>query len=620
MSNHPHDRRDRARIAGVVLTFAILLLGASFFRVQVLASSDYALTAENNRLRQIELPAPRGAILDRNGRAVADNVPGYAVTILPGPRETIEETLEAVAPILELSAARVEELRGGIASDRHLLVGTDVSFDKVSILEERRADFPGVHIETRPKRRYFGGAALGHVLGYLGEVTAEQLESEQFEGYEQRMIVGQQGLEAQYESVLQGEAGHRLVEVDALRRIVGDFGGQPGSPAVPGEDLYLSIDLGLQEFIHEVFPDSMTGAVVALDPADGSVLALYSAPSYDPNLFVGGVDAETWEGLNTDLNRPLYNRAIQGAFAPASTWKLATAAMAIDLGLIDENTRMPEPCDGGLFYGNRYWRCHDADGHGDVDLTGAIAGSCNVYFYQVGMAIGLERYLELANSLGFNQPCGIDLPGEAASTFPEGPEFWVERYGYSPREGETLNLAIGQGPNSQTPIKLAQFYVALARDGSAPVPRIVPSPPGSDPDASPDEAWKLDVSEEALRAIREGMKAVTSPNGTAYLSSLELWDLIGKSGSAQVGDATNAWFAGMAGPKGGAAPEIVIVALVEDVPAGQGGSSAAAPIVAKAADYYLRTKRGMEVPELQTLRDYIMVGPWPDWSTSSTSN
>ncbi|HKK94352.1 MAG TPA: penicillin-binding transpeptidase domain-containing protein, partial [Longimicrobiales bacterium] len=361
----------------------------------------------------------------------------------------------------------------------------------------------------------------------------------------------------------------------------------------------------------------MTGAVVALDPADGSVLALYSAPSYDPNLFVGGVDADTWEGLNTDAGRPLYNRAIQGVFAPASTWKLATAAMAIDLGLIDADTRMTQPCEGGILFGNRYFRCHDADGHGDVDLTGAIAGSCNVYFYQVGMEMGLERYLDLANSLGFNQPCGIDLPGERASVFPEGPEYWEETFGYTPRDGETLILAIGQGPNSQTPLKMAQFYVALARDGSAPVPRLVPSPPDADPAEGPDEAWRLDMSQEALTAIRDGMRAVTAPGGTAYLSSLELWELSGKTGSGQnPRGLTDAWFAGMAGPKGGD-PEIVLVVLVED---GGGGSVTAAPIAAKAADYYLRTKRGLEVPELQTLRDHIMVGPWPDWSTSSTSN
>jgi len=624
MSNHPHARRDRARIAGTGLILALLLLGAAFFRVQVLASSDYALTAENNRLRQIELPAPRGTILDRNGRVVADNVPGYAVTILPGPRDTTEATLERIAPILGLSSERVETLRGSIAGDQHLLVGTDVSFDDVSILEERRAEFPGVYIETRPKRRYFGGEALGHVLGYLGEITAEQLDSERFEDYEQRMVIGQQGLEAQYEEALQGRAGFRRVEVDVLRRIVGDFTGLPGEAPVQGEDLRLSIDLGLQEFIHEVFPDSMTGAVVALDPADGSVLALYSAPSYDPNLFVGGVDTGVWDGLNSDADQPLYNRAIQGTFMPASTWKLATAAMAIDLGIIDVDTHMDEPCRGGMYFGNTYKRCHLDSGHGDVDLVGAIAGSCNVYFYQVGMEIGLDRYLELGNALGFNRPCGIDLPGELASEFPEGPEFWEEKWGYTPQDGETLNLAIGQGPNSQTPLKMAQFYVALARDGSAPVPRIVPLPPGADAAAERESAWRLDVSDEALSAIREGMGAVTAPGGTAYYSSLELWDLIGKSGSAEVGvgvnATTDAWFAGMAGPRGGDAPEIVLVALVQDVGPGQGGSSTAAPIVAKAADYYLRSKRGLDVPELQTLRDHIMVGPWPDWSTPPTSN
>lgn len=612
MLDHPITRRDRARLAGILTGAAFLLLGAAFFRVQVLASSEYSLTAENNRLRKIELPAPRGTIYDRYGRVVADNVPGYAVTILPGPRDETRATLDRIAPILELNEERLEELRDRIASSKHLPVDSDVPFDKVAQLEERRPEFPGVYIETQPRRRYFGGAALGHVLGYLGEVTADQLETERFEGYAQRMIIGQQGLEAQYEEALQGKAGYRLVEEDARRRIVGDFAGRQGDAPTQGADLVLSIDLALQEFIHEIFPDSMTGAVVALDPADGSVLALYSAPSYDPNLFVGGVTPGDWSALNEDAGRPLFNRAMQGVFAPASTWKLATAAMAIDLGLIDAETRMPTPCRGGIQYGNRWFRCHDADGHGDVDLVGAIAGSCNVYFYQVGIEMGLDRYLERSNALGFNEPCGIDLPGERASVFPEGPEYWERVFGYTPRDGETLNLAIGQGANSQTPLKMAQFYVALARDGSAPVPKIVPRPPGSDPDAPPEEAWKLDMSPEAVTAIRRGMKAVTSPGGTAYLSSLELWDLLGKTGSGQnPRGLTDAWFAGMAGPRDGD-PEIVLVVLVED---GGGGSVTAAPIAAKAADFYLRTKRGLDVPEVQTLREHLAVGGWPEWST-----
>lgn len=613
--NHPHALRDRGRIAGGIIVFSMLLLGAAFFRVQVVSSSDYALTAENNRLRQIEMPAPRGTVYDRNGRVVADNVPGWAVTILPGPRDSISATLDRLAPILGLSGRRVEELRGQITASRHLVVDTDVEFERVSVLEERRPEFPGVYIETRPERRYFGGEAIGHILGHLGEVSSAQLEDSVFPGYEQGMIVGQTGLELQYEEVLQGTAGYRRVEVDVRGRIVGDFAGLGELPARQGEDIHLSIDLGLQEFIHAVFPDSMTGAVVAIDPADGSILALYSAPSFDPNLFVGGIDPEVYAALTTDAGKPFTNRAIQGAFAPASTWKLATAAMAIDVGLIDADTRMPQPCDGAIFFGNRLWRCHKADGHGDVDLIGALAGSCNVYFYQVAIEMGLAPYLERANELGFGDPCGIDLPNEIAGTFPSGPEFWEERFNYTPRAGETLNLAIGQGPITQTPLKMAQFYTAVARDGSAPVPLLVPER------ASPEdaEAWRLNVGEDALQALRDGMRAVTAPGGTAYLSALELWDLIGKTGSGQnPRGLTDGWFAGMAGPRGGD-PEIVIVALVEDLPLG-GGSTSAAPIAAKAADYYLRTRRGIEVPEIQTLREHILTGPWPEWAPRPPSN
>jgi penicillin-binding protein 2 len=612
--NHPHARRDRARIAGGVIAVAFVLLAAAFFRVQVLSSTDYALTAENNRLRQIELPAPRGTLYDRNGRVVADNVPGWAVTILPDPQDTIAATLHRLAPILELSDARVAALEAEITSGRHLTVDVDVPFERISVLEERRPEFPGVYIETRPTRRYFGGAAVGHIVGHLGEISAGQLADSVFPGYEQGMIIGQTGLELQYEEVLQGVAGYRRVEVDVRGRIVGDFEGLRGLAAGRGEDLHLSIDLGLQQFIHEIFPDSMTGAVVAIDPADGSVLALYSAPSFDPNLFVGGIDREVYTALMSDAGKPFSNRAIQGAFAPASTWKLVTAAMAMDMGLIEADTRMPQPCEGSIFFG-RLWRCHKADGHGDVDLIGALAGSCNVYFYQLGIEMGLEPYLERANELGLGDPCGIDLPNEIGGTFPSGPEYWEETFNETPQAGETLNLAIGQGPISMTPLKMAQFYTAIARDGSAPVPLLVPE--RADPEAG--EAWRIDVGPDALQALRDGMRAVTAPGGTAYLSSLELWDLIGKTGSGQnPRGLTDGWFAGMAGPKGGD-PEIVIVALVEDLPLG-GGSTSAAPIAAKAVDYYLRSKRGLEVPEVQTLREHILTGPWPEWAPRPPSN
>lgn len=612
---HPLVRRRRARVFQGVLLGFLAILALAFFRVQVIRSSSYRLSAESNRLRPLDLPAPRGTVFDRNGRIIADNVPGWAITLLPAPVDSMVATLDRLEAVLPHLTSRRERLEREAREGRGLqplVVDGDATYPQVAALEERRSEFPGVFIETRPVRRYYGGEATGHLMGYIGEIDADELASDFYdrEPYEQGLIVGKGvGIERQYEHLLQGVKGVRYVEVDARRRIVGDFAGIQTRPAIPGDDIHLSIDLELQEWIHHIFPDSMMGAVVALDPADGSVLALYSAPSFDPNLFVGGVSDSVWIALNTDPRQPMYNKAILGRFAPASPFKLAVAAIGLDLGVVRPDERMPQPCTGGFQYG-RYWRCWDWGGHGDVDLLEAVQHSCDVYFYQLGLRIGLQRLLDEANALGFSSTCGVDLPAENAGIFPEGPEYWERVWGNPPTEAEVLSLAIGQGPNAQTPLKMAQFYLALARDGSAPAPRIYPDGPAPERDA-----WRLDLDDEALAVLREGLRRVTAPGGTAHLSSLELWDLYGKTGTGetnltQAGLAeTDAWFAGMAGPRGGE-PEIVLVALVQS---GGGGSSIAAPIVAKAADFYLRRKHGIEVDTIQTLREHIMTTGYPSW-------
>jgi penicillin-binding protein 2 len=615
--NHPLARKARSQIARLVLFTILGMLGASFFRLQVLQATDYSMTARENRLRRIDLPAPRGTIYDRKGRIIAENVPGYAVSILPAPTDSLRATLDRLRPLMQLDDEDVDRLMERARRDRGLplLVSADASFAQVSALEEVRTDFPQVFIDPRPRRRYFGGAAVGHVMGYIGEITEEEMALPEFadrQRYDRGVVVGKTGIEKMYEGILQGTPGTRYVEVDARGRIVGDFAGTDDNvAALPGQDVTLSLDLELQEFIHRIFPDTLTGAVVALDPADGSVLALYSAPSFDPNDFVGGIDEERWQALNDPNLTPLYNRAVLGRFAPASTWKVASAAIALDLGVVRPDEKMEVPCTGAFEFGNRVFRCWDRQGHGDIDMLEAIQHSCDVYFYQLGLRIGLQRLLDESNRVGFASTCGVDLPQENPGIFPSGPDYWERVFGYTPREGEVLPLSIGQGPNAQTPLKMAQFYVALARDGSAPAPRLFPGGPEPAP-----EGWELNLTREALDVMREGLRRVTAPGGTGYLSSLELWDLYGKTGTgenalSQAGLAEDdAWFAGMAGPKGGA-PEVVIVALVQY---GGGGSAVAAPIVAKAADFYLRRKYDIPVSEIQTLREHILTGPWPDWA------
>ena len=608
-TQHPHARRRRAMVAVVGLLVMFTVLVGAFFRVQVLASSDYKLRAEQNRLKRLDVPAPRGAIFDRNGRIIADNVPGYAVTILPASRDSMMATVAELRPYVKLTDVQVSRLDATVRRypGQPLIVSADVGLDAAAALMERRREFPNVFVEMRPQRRYMGGPAVSHILGYLGEITAEELGTEEFpaDRYQQGMMVGKTGIEREYEKILQGDAGVRYVEVDARGRIVGDFTGSTSKPAVAGGDLRLSIDLELQQWIAQIFPKDRMGAVVAIDPTDGSILALYSAPTFDPNDFVGGIDPDLWQQLNTDSMKPLYNRAVLGLYAPASTFKLATAAIALDLGVIGPEDHMPIPCSGGMSYANRYWRCWKPEGHGSLDLAGAIQHSCDVYFYQLGLEVGLERLLEEGTrNIGLSRQCGIDLPEEKAGIFPADTEFWQRRFGYLPNESEVLSLAIGQGPNSQTPLKMAQFYTALARDGSAPAPSFFAG--RQDEPAG----FELKLGPEGIEALRQGMRQVVGPGGTGYLSSLPSWDLMGKSGTGQnslslqgLGD-DHAWFAAIAGPRG-EPPEIVILVLVEF---GGGGSAVAAPIAAKAADLYLRRKRGMPVDTIQTLLEHLTAG------------
>jgi penicillin-binding protein 2 len=609
---HPHARRRRAHGALVILGIFIALLIGAFFRVQILRSSTWALRADSNRLRQLPIPAPRGTIYDRDRNILADNVPGYAVILLPGPPDSLRTTLERMAQYVDLSTERIDGLVAELRRyGREVVVDADADFEVVSVLEERRSEFPDVHIEMRPRRRYMAGPAAAHVLGYVGEITQEELDSEAFRDarYEPRMTVGKMGIERQYEHRLQGRRGLRYVEVDARGRVVGDFTGVTESPAVAGQELHLNLDIELQRWIHRIFPDSMAGAVVALDPADGGILALYSAPAFDPNAFVGGIDPDLWRSLNTDEGNPLFDRAVLGLYPPASTWKLAAAGIALDLGVVTPDEVMQDPCRGTWPFGNTVKRCWNRSGHGFNNLAEAIGNSCDIYFYQLGLRVTLDRMLERATDIGFSQRCGVDLPQESQGQFPAEREYWNRVWGYSPREGEVLNLAIGQGPNSQTPLKMAQFYVALARDGSAPPPLLAQ-------DVQVGEGWSLQLGPEHLAALREGLRRVTAPGGTAHLGgTLEHWEVVGKTGTGQnplslQGLAEDhAWFAGMAGPFGGD-PEIVVVAIVEF---GASGSQVAAPIVSKTVDFYLRRKHGIPIDTIQTLGEHLRIVGWPAW-------
>lgn len=579
MSFHPNDVQRRARVAGALILAGFLILGTSFFRTQVLQNARYTLQSEGNRLREVPLPAPRGVIHDRNGRVIAENLPGYSISLLARNVDSIQVTMQRIGELAEVTpdavAAAVRRYRR--EPTRPTVLFGDASFELVSVLEERRVEFPGLIIQSSPKRFYPDGPAVAAIVGYTGEISESELGQEQFTTYKAGQQVGKDGIERQYETRLRGREGVRFVEVDARGRVVRERARADVLPEGPPA-LYTNIDLDLQLMVARLFGDSLIGGVVAMEPRSGEVLALHSAPSFDPNRFIGGIPRDYWQELQEDERRPLYNKAIKGTYPPASTWKLATAIIGLEQGLVKMNTHMPEPCTGGYQYGNRYFRCWKRDGHGDVDLAGAIENSCNVYFFQLGVQLGVQRLVASGVRMGMRARSGIDLPAETRPTFPEDPakEYYDRLYG--PRgwtQAVSLNLAIGQGEHAQTVVNMARFYTALATDGKAARPEVVRGQATRTP--------VFEITEAQLKGVQGALAGVVG-RGTAAGSRLQGITVAGKTGTAQNAQdqvMDHAWFVGYAPAED---PKIVVAVMLEF---GLHGSRAAR-IATRIIEHYLK--------------------------------
>src|SRR5881394_999589 len=585
---HPHLLDQRL---GWVRTFVWVVLGVllvAFFRTQILGHGKYQLQAQSNRLRPIPLPAPRGIIFDRNGKVLAENVPGYTVSLLPGPPANLRATLARIAPIAHLDSADILRVlqRAVKAPYQPALVIADVPFAVVSALEERRLEIPGLLIQTEPKRHYPDTTVAAHLVGYVGEVTEGERSTQRFSAVRLGGLVGKDGLERQYDDSLRGADGVRFVEVSALGHLVREAEAVQTLEPVPGTELHTTIDLDLQRYIAEHFPKGQRGAVLAMNPNTGEVLALYSAPGFDPNAFVGGVSPDYWRSVNDNPALPLLDRATQARYPPGSTWKLAVAAMALKRGIVTFRTRMPIPCRGGLQYGNRFFRCWQASGHGDLTLTEAIAQSCDVYFYQLGIKLGVTSLVEDGNEWGFRGRTGIDLPSEIPSEFPTGPEYYDRLYGARRwTSAVALNLAIGQGENAQTLAQMVRFYQQLASDGRIRTPFVVRRA------AAPGTSASLELNPDQLTTLRRAMIAVVE-EGTARSGRLTGLQIAGKTGTAQNQHGLDhGWFIAFAPAD---KPEIVIGAIIEFARHG----TVVAPLVTRAIAHYL----GIDEHAAATLR------------------
>lgn len=578
MSFHPNEIQRRGRVAGGLVGAILALMSAAFFRTQVIEHERFAMRSEENRLEKIPVPAPRGMIRDRSGEVIAENIPGYTVSLLARNADSLRAELRRLASVVVLSADDIEGIVKKYQRDRHrpVVILGNANFAQISVLEEHRTEFPALIIQSTPKRYYPDSGAVWTLTGYTGEINDDELNSPRFRDREYRPghQVGKIGLERQYEEQLRGREGARFVEVDSRGRVVREAGARPDLLPEPAPDLLTNIDLDLQRFTAALM-DTLQGGAVALDPVTGGVLMIHSAPSVDPNRFIGGISRPLFDSLNTDPRRPLVNKALQGYYPPASTFKLATAALALQDGVVGLQDRMPQPCTGGYLFGSRYFRCWEEQGHGALTLAQAIAKSCDVYFYQLGLKLTLSRLLAGGVSLHFDQRTGIDLPNEQRSLWPQDVEYYNRRYG--PRgwtNATTLNLAIGQGENSQTVINMARFYTALATDGHMATPSIVQRPP--------QRTKVLNLTDEQMAGLREAMIDVISARGTAASAAIQNVVIAGKTGTAQnPHGADHAWFVGFAPAED---PKIVVAVFLEFGLHGY----AAARVASKVIERYLK--------------------------------
>jgi penicillin-binding protein 2 len=558
-----------------VAVFIFLLAG--FWDLQVLNSESFQVAAERNRIKAIPLLAPRGKILDRDGRVIVDNHSTFSLILS---RENLKmEHLEVIAKGLNLNYDDlVERLKRFEKRPKYepIIIKEELGPGDLAFVDSHRdpETFPEMEKIRAQRRLYPRDGVAAHVVGYVGEVSENELNSAEFIDYNPGDVVGKQGIERQYNKLLMGVDGQRQVVVDNRgkeREVIGL------KEAIPGKDLQLTLDLDLQA-VAELAMEGRRGAVVALDPRSGEVLAMVSRPAYDPNRFAGRIRSSDWREIINNPEKPLLNRSIQGQLAPGSTFKPLMALAALELGVIDDEFSVS--CPGGASFYGHYFRCHAKGGHGRVSLIKAIAQSCDVYFYTVGNKMGIDNIAKYSDLAGLGQKTGIDLPHEAEGTVPS--TAWAMRnYRRKWYAGETISVAIGQGALTVTPLQLARAIGGIATGGIWQRPHLVKETLR----LTSGDASRADVNLENVSRVINGMYAVVNEGGTGMRARLPGVEVCGKTGTAQLASnellkgtalgrtmKDNAWFVGFA-PRSN--PEIVVVALFE---AGEHGNLAA-PIV-----------------------------------------
>jgi penicillin-binding protein 2 len=554
----PQGRLAIFSYAAVGLT-VLLLIG--FWKIQVLESSRYVEMAERNRIRAIPIIAPRGRMLDRENRLLVDNYPSFSVLLLRDDPPLVEKNLEQIAQGIAIAPEDLrEEIEAARAEPKFqpIVIKPEASQADIAFVESHRADLPVLELLMVHRRRYPSDGFMAHAIGYVGEVSEQQLE--QGDGrYRPGDVIGKTGLEKQYNDTLRGSDGLRRVIVNSVGRQVETL---DDTEAVPGKPIQLTIDYDLQ-VVAESALAGKSGAVVALDPRTGEVLAMASQPALDPNDFAVRVPREEWQRLNEDPGHPMLNRTIQAQLAPGSVFKVVMATAMLETGAVPENFTVT--CPGYASFYGRTFHCWDKRGHGTVGLYGAVVNSCDVFFYNLGKRLGIDRISEYATALGLGKRTGIDLPGEEPGLIPS--EAWKQRVFHQPwYAGETISVAVGQGAVVTTPLQLAHTIGGIAMGGVFMQPHLLM-------DLQPIHKENFPLREETVEKVTQAMFGVVNAGGTAANSKLANIEFCGKTGSAQViGYDTrdrlgkkkefedNAWFVGYAPRRN---PEIVVAVLVQ---------------------------------------------------------
>lgn len=527
--------KNRFLLLSLAAAGIFLLLALRLWYLQVIAADRYLALSEKNRIRYVPIAAPRGPVYDRNGELLVDNRPAFDVSVLPSEVEKKEPLFDRLAPYLGVETAELArrwEKGGRYSRYRPVPLAEDVGRDVMEIIQENGVSLPGVLTEVRPVRAYPYGETAAHLFGYLGEITEREIQQEAFRGYRIGEYVGKAGLEKTLEFYLHGSEGQRRVEVDVKGRELRLL--QTQEP-VPGGRVFLTLQRDLQLAAEKAFADH-SGAAVALDVRTGEVLAMVSRPGFDPALFARGISGQQWIELLQNPRHPLQNKTIRGQYPPGSTFKVAVALAALKAGVATPATSVN--CEGKVAIGNREFRCWKKEGHGATDLKKALKESCDVWFYKIGVDLGIDRLAATVRELGLGAPLGIGLDGEKGGLIPD--RAWKRRrFGAGWYDGETAIAAIGQGYVLSTPLQLASMMAAVANGGSVMRPYVVKrieDPTGQvllEP--SPEVIHSVALPEAALRAVRRGMEAVVNePGGTAWSSRLEGVRYAGKTGTAQV--------------------------------------------------------------------------------------